>query len=202
MNFVELAPALVLLFLAAPRASAADSFDALASRAQRLDSLGPFLERFIGGCDDPGTHAECEGKLAARRRDMGRETFLASVGEQTLDLVRVERHGAGRRFIVTPFIDGGGLALTHGAPRQEDAAGHPLIPLLVLEGSPTGLDDLALESALRTGRLELEVVFRPEAAWKLPRKRERGFYEGVRARFLAVRLVESRSGEVVASRVF
>jgi hypothetical protein len=104
---------------------------------------------------------------------------------------------------VTPFIDGGGLALTHGEPRRQDAAGHPLIGYLVMEGPlPAGLDESALESALRTGRVELEVVFRPEGTWKLKRKGERGFYEGVKARFLGLRLVDSRSGLEIASRVY
>ncbi len=72
-----------------------------------------------------------------------------------------------------------------------------------MEGAlPEGMDEMALESALRTGRIELEVIFRPEGIWRLKRKGEPGFYEGVKARFLALRLVESRSGAEIASKVF
>ena len=187
---------------AAPPAPRPASYDEAAAQAQRLDGLGPFLERYLGSCTDPAGRADCEQNVRAARRAADRSTFAASVAEQTLDLVRVERLAAGYRFVVTPFIDGGGLALTHGAPRRQDAAGHPLVPLVVLDGSlPPGLDDMALDSALRTGRLELQVVFQPEGTWKLPRKGEAGFYEGVKARFVALRLVESRSGAVLASRV-
>jgi hypothetical protein len=116
--------------------------------------------------------------------------------------VRSERTRSGYRFVVTPFIDGGGLALTHGEPRRQDSAGRPLIQFIVLEGAlPAGMDELALESALRTGRVELEVLFRPEGAWKLKRKGEPGYYEGVKARFIAIRLVDTRSGAEIASKV-
>jgi Family of unknown function (DUF6066) len=192
---VFVSPALVL---------ASDArFDSLRGRAQRLDSLGPFLERYIGSCKDEFTRFDCEQNVREQRRGLDRHVYAASIAEQTLDIVKPQRTASGYRFLVTPFIDGGGLALTHGEPRKQDAAGRPLIAFLVMEGSlPPGMDDLALESALRTGRLELEVLFRPEGTWKLKRKGGSGFYEGVKARFLAIRLVESRSGAEIASRVY
>jgi hypothetical protein len=193
------------LLLAVPATSARASdarFDALRGRASRLDSLGPFLERYVGSCRDEQVKAECEQNVRAARRDLDGRAYAASVGERTLDIVRVQRTAGGYRFVVTPFIDGGGVALTHGAPRRQDSAGRPLIEFMVLDGAlPDGMDDMQLESALRTGRLELEVIFRPEGTWKLKR-REGGFYEGVKARFLAMRLVESRSGQELAARVY
>jgi hypothetical protein len=187
-----------------PAVTRADGrFEALRGHATRLDSLGPFLERYVGSCKDAFTRADCEQNVRRVRRGIDGNVYAASVAEQTLDLVRPERTRSGYRFVVTPFIDGGGLALTHGEPRRQDAAGHPLIQFIVLEGAlPAGMDELALESALRTGRVELEVLFRPEGTWKLKRKGEPGYYEGVKARFLAIRLVDSRSGAEIASKVF
>ena len=205
MHLARLAlTALLLLPTLLPTLSRADGrFDALRGHATRLDSLGPFLERYVGSCTDAFTRADCEQNVRRVRRDIDGNVYSASVAEQTLDLVRPERTRAGYRFVVTPFIDGGGLALTHGEPRRQDAAGHPLIEFIVLEGAlPAGMDDLALESALRTGRVELEVLFRPQGTWKLKRKGEPGYYEGVKARFLAIRLVDSRSGAEIASKVF
>jgi Family of unknown function (DUF6066) len=196
---------LAALLSAAPLlASASDArFDALRERAQRLDSLGPFLEKYIGSCKDAFTRSDCLQNVREQRRGLDRHVYAASVAEQTLDIVRPERTSGGYRFFVTPFIDGGGLALTHGEPRKQDAAGRPLIAFVVMDGAlPEGMDEMALESALRTGRLELEVLFRPEGTWKLKRKGESGFYEGVKARFLAIRLVESRSGAEIASKIF
>jgi hypothetical protein len=195
--------AVLLALLASPALSLGNGFEALRGQAQRLPSLGPFLERYVGSCKDEFTRSDCEHNVREVRRGLDHRVYAASVAEQTLDIVRPQRISGGYRFLVTPFIDGGGLALTHGEPRRQDASGHPLIGYLVMEGPlPAGLDESALESALRTGRVELEVVFRPEGTWKLKRKGERGFYEGVKARFLGLRLVDSRSGLEIASRVY
>lgn len=178
-------------------------FELLRSRASRLDSLGPFLERYIGSCKDGFTRADCEHNVREARRGLDGKIYAASIAEQTLDIVKPQRTRSGYRFVVTPFIDGGGLALTHGAPRRQDAEGRPLIDFLFIDGAlPDGMDEMDLESALRTGRVELEVLFRPEGTWKLKRKGERGFYEGVRAKFLGLRLTESRSGAEIASKVY
>ena len=202
MTIRLLAP-IALLALTAGTARADARFAALHDHARLVDSLPSFLERYVGHCEEEATRAECEERLRAERRTLDGHAFSASIGEQTLGIVRPEHTNAGYRFVVTPFIDGGGIALTHGEPRQQDAAGHPLIALLVVEGRlPEGMDELGLESALRTGRLEMEVIFRPEGAWRLKRKGAPGFYRGVRARFLGLRLVESRSGAEIAAKVF
>ena len=195
--------AVVLALLAFPALSFGSGFEALRGQAHRLSSLGPFLERYVGSCRDERTRSDCEHNVREVRRSLDHRVYAASMAEQTLDIVRPQRIQGGYRFLVTPFIDGGGIALTHGEPRRQDAAGRPLIGFLVMEGPlPAGLDEQAMESALRTGRVELEVVFRPEGTWKLKRKGERGFYEGVKARFLGLRLVDSRSGIEIASSVF
>src|SRR5512132_2986883 len=192
----------LLLALSAVPASASSRFLDVNSRAQRLDSLGPFLERYVGRCRDQDLRQDCEQNVRAVRRSLDGKAYSASIAEQTLEIVRPQRTANGYRFVVTPFIDGGGLALTNGEPRQQDAAGRPIIALLVMDGPlPAGMDDLDLESALRTGRVELQVVFRPEGTWRLKRKGAPGFYEGVKARFLAMRLVESRTGAEIATTV-
>ena len=187
---------------ALPAAAREGRFESAALGARRLESLGPFLERYIGSCTDPFTRDECQRNVRATRRSLDAHVYAATLGERTMDVVRAERTRGGWRFVVTPFIDGGGLALTNGEPRG-DALGRPRIEYLVLEGAlPDGMDEVALEAALRTGRVELEVLFRPEGTWKMKRRGEAGFYEGVKARFLAVRLVETRTGTEIAARVY
>ncbi len=176
-------------------------FERLATEAQRLESLGPFLERYVGSCTDAFTRDECQRNVRSTRRSLDGRLYAATIGERTMEIVRAERTRSGWRFVVTPFIDGGGLALTNGEPRG-DAQGRPRIGYLVLEGAAEGMDEMALEAALRTGRVELEVLFRPEGTWKMKRRGEPGFYEGVKARFLAMRLVETRSGQQIAARVY
>ena len=199
-----LAPILLAASLLSPAAPAraADRFELAANGSQRLEDLGPFLEKYVGSCRDAFTRDDCERNVRAARRALDGRVYAARIGERTVEIVRAERARGGWRFVVTPFIDGGGLALTNGEPRG-DALGRPRIGYLVLEGAlPEGMDDLALESALRTGRIELEVLFRPEGTWKMKRRGEPGFYEGVKARFLALRLLETRTGTQVASRVY
>jgi hypothetical protein len=192
----------LLLALASSPVLGAERFATLDEQARRLDSLGPFLARYVGSCGSDLSRQDCEQNVRATRRGLDGKSYRASVAERTFDIVKPERTRSGYRFVVTPFIDGGGLALTHGEPRRQDSVGRPLIGLLVMEGAlPEGMDELAMESALRTGRVELEVVFRPEGTWRLKRKGEPGFYEGVKAKFLAIRLVESRSGAEIASKV-
>ncbi len=105
-------------------------------------------------------------------------------------------------LLLTPFVDGGGLALTHGAPARQDAAGRPIVNLIPIRGRlPPGTMDMEFQSPFRTGAIELEIVFQPVKAWHLPRKREKGEYEGVAARFIAVRVLDARTGTEIASRV-
>jgi hypothetical protein len=116
-------------------------------------------------------------------------------------LVRTDRRGNDYVVLLTPFIDGGGLALTHGAPTRQDAQGRPLIAFIPIAVQlPPGTMDMEFESPFRTGSIELEIAFRPEKTWKLSRKGE-GLYEGVAARFVAVRVLNSRTGQEIAAKV-
>lgn len=194
--------ALAALALALPAAARGDDrFDALRSRAERLDSLGAFLERYVGGCRDVFTRTDCERNVASARRAVHGKILVARVADGAAELVRARADGGRFRIDVTPFIDGGGFALTHGAPASQDASGRPLIGLVVLHGElPPGTGDLEFHSPFRTGNVEMEIVFEAQGTWKM-RRRDGGHYEGVRARFLGLRLVDPRTGAEIASRV-
>lgn len=191
--------ALLVALLAAP--AGARDFDEIASGAQRIESLEPFLTRYIGRCkDNTFEKRECEANVAAARRGFAGKTFAVRVPDAA-SLVQPRLEGAGFLLLVTPFVDGGGLALTHGTPARQDAAGHPLVGLIPIRGRlPPGVMDLEFQGPFRTGAIELEIVFRPEKTWKLPRKGESGNMEGVAARFLAIRVLDARTGNEIASR--
>jgi hypothetical protein len=193
------------LFLAADAALAtparAADFADVATTAERLESLEPFLARYVGRCTDPFERRTCEANVAAARRALAGKTFAVRVTDAA-SLVRPSLEGERFLLLVTPFVDGGGYALTHGAPARQDAAGHPLIGLIPIRGKlPPGTMDLEFQGPFRTGAIELEIVFRPERTWKLPRRGERGSFEGVAARFLAIRVVDARTGNEIASKV-
>ncbi len=201
MNPARALPLLALALVASP-AFAGNSFEALASGAEKLDSLEPFLSRWVGHCTDPYERRACEANVAAERRALAGKKFTVRVSD-VAQLVRPRLEG-GERFVllVTPFFDGGGLALTHGTPQKQNADGQPVIAFIPIRGTlPPGTMDMDFEGPFRTGAIELEIVFRPERTWKLKRKGESGDYEGVAARFLAIRVLNARTGSEIASRV-
>ena len=194
--------AAALFLAAAPAAGRADEpFDAVRRQAERLDSLPAFLERYVGACRDVYTRADCERNVASARRAFQGKKLFARVGDGAAELMRARSEGGRFRIELVPFIDGGGLALTHGAPLRQDDRGRPVIGLVVLQGelSPS-IGDLEFQSPFRTGNVEMEVVFEVQGTWKMKR-RDGGYYEGVKARFLALRLVDPRTGAEIASRV-
>jgi hypothetical protein len=195
------AASLLALSLSAADPAAALDFAALAGGAEKLESLEPFLARYVGSCTDPYEKRTCEANVAAARRAVAGKTFSIRVTDAA-SLVRPRLEGGKFLLLVTPFVDGRGLALTHGAPARQDAQGHPLVGLIPIRGTlPPGTLDLEFQGPFRTGAIELEIVFRPERTWKLPRKGERGSLEGVAARFLGIRVLDARTGNEIASRV-
>jgi hypothetical protein len=191
-----------LALVLVPATALAGGFEAAAAKAQRLERLDPFLEKFVGRCTDPYTRRECESGVAAFRKEAGARTFVVKMGEVT-SLVRPERDASGEGYVLllTPFFDGGGLALTSGTPTKQDAAGNPLVPLVPVPGTvPPGTMEFEFLSPFRTGAVEIEVVFKPVKVWKLPRKGG-GSFEGVGAKLVAVRILDGRTGNELGSKV-
>jgi len=192
----------VALALGAPCARAA-SFDDVAAKATRLDALEPFLSRFVGKCTDVYEKASCQRNVAAARKEVAGKTFAVRVPDSA-SIVRPTIEGDRFTLLFTPFVDGGGgYALTHGAPARQDAQGRPVVPLVPIKGKlPPGTLEMEFQGPFRIGAIELEIVFTPDKTWRLKRKGEPGDLEGVAARFLAVRVLDARSGKEIASRIF
>lgn len=201
MRLARSALPLALALLSTPALGA--SFDDLAAKAQRIDSLETFLGRYVGRCTDIYERATCQKNVAAARREVAGKTFAVRIPDAAA-LVRPSTLDGDRfTLLFTPFVDGGGWGLSHGTPTRQDPAGRPLVGLLPIRGTlPPGTLEMEFQSPFRTGAIEVEIVFTPEKAWKLRRKGERGEMEGVAARFLAVRVLDARSGKEIASRVF
>jgi hypothetical protein len=200
MSLARLALPLAAALLASPALAA--SFDDLAAKAQRVDALEPFLARYIGRCTDRYEKVACEKNVAAARKEVAGKTFAVRVTDAAA-LVRPTLEGDRFILLLTPFVDGGGYALTQGAPSKQDPAGHPVVALIPIKGRlPPGTMEMEFQGPFRTGAVELEIVFTPEKTWRMKRKGEPGDLEGVAARFLAVRVLDARSGKEIASRVF
>jgi hypothetical protein len=192
--------ALLVLCFAAPAAATA-RFESLAGGAQRVEALEPFLSRYVGKCTDIYERRTCEANVQAARRAVSGKTFSVRIPDAA-PLVKAQLRGDGFLLLVTPFVDGGGLALTNGMPLRQDASGNPLVNLIPIEGKlPPGVMDMEFQGPFRTGAIELEIVFQPQKTWKLPRKHQKGEYEGVAARFLGIRVLDARTGHEIASRI-
>ncbi len=201
MSIPRAAPLVLALLVPSAALARASGYEALATGAERLESLEPFLARYVGRCTDVYERRTCEANVAAARRAVAGKTFAVRVTDAA-PLVRPKLEGEKFLLLVTPFVDGGGLALTHGAPARQDAEGHPLVDLIPIRGTlRPGTMELEFQGPFRTGAIELEIVFRPERTWKLPRKHEPGSLEGVAARFLGIRVLDARTGAEIASRV-
>lgn len=194
--------AVVLLAVAAAHTATAATFDDLAAKAQRLDALEPFLARYIGRCKDPYERPTCLRNVATARRELSGRTFTVRIPDAAA-LVRPSLEGDRFVLLVTPFVDGGGgFGLTHGAPTRQDGAGRPMVSFIPIRGKlPPGTLDMDFHGPFRVGAIDLEIVFAPEKAWKLKRKGEPGDLEGVAARFVAIRVIDGRTGKEIAARV-
>ncbi len=192
--------AIALLAALSTPAAARTDFASLATGAERLETLEPFLARYVGRCTDVYERRTCEANVAAARRATAGKIFAVRIPDAA-SLVQPRLQGEKFVLLVTPFVDGGGLALSNGAPLRQDPHGNPLVGLIPISGKlPPGTMELEFQGPFRSGAIELEIVFRPERTWKLPR-REGGSYEGVAARFLAIRVLDARTGTEIASKV-
>lgn len=198
----RLLPLLLLALAAALPATARDAdFESAARGAERLDALEHFLASYVGHCTDVYERQRCQANVAQVRREAAGRVFTVRVTDAA-GLVRTQRRGDGVVVLLTPFVDGGGLALTHGAPVRQDAAGRPIVNLVPIPTQvPEGMMEMEFESPFRTGAIDLEIVFRPQKVWKMSRRGEKGSYEGVAARFVAVRVLDARTGNLIAARV-
>lgn len=128
--------------------------------------------------------------------------FFLVAGDESSGLLSAGRFDAARREFelkLTPFFAAGPYALTHGAPRQTDAAGNPLIPLITIRSrAPEGFDASRLQRLVAARELRIELIFTPQNLWTLTRKRG-GSIRGVKSRIDALQVVSGRTGEVIAS---
>jgi hypothetical protein len=201
MSLTRLALALPLATTLLATSALGASFDDVAAKAQRVDALEPFLARYVGRCTDRFEKVTCEKNVALARKEVAGKTFAVRITDAA-SLVRPTLDGDRFTLLLTPFVDGGGYALTHGAPSRQDAGGRPVVGLIPIKGRlPPGTMEMEFQGPFRTGAIELEIVFTPEKTWRMKRKGEPGELEGVAARFLGVRVLDARSGKEIASRV-
>lgn len=184
------------------RAEAPASFARLRDRATPVESLAAFLDKYVGACTDLFEKATCEANSRKARAEMTGKSYYVILDDSAARLLKPGGFNpATREFRIdlTPFFDAGGLALTEGAPPSQDSEGRPRIPLMALQATlPGDWMPMDMERLLRTQGVRIHLVFRPQGLWSLPAKGRPGRLEGVKAKLLAVRLTNARTGEEIA----
>ncbi len=194
---------LALIVPATSRSEAPRAFVNLRDKAQPLESLAAFLGRYVGACSDLLEKVECENKAKKARAELTNKLFYVILDESSSRMLKAGAYNPNTReftFELTPFFESAGLGLTDGAPKGQDANGNPRIQIVpVVAKLPYEAMPMDYERLIRTQNLKVHLIFKPLGLWSMQGKG--GKLEGVRSKFLAVRLTNARSGEDVALRV-
>lgn len=198
---------LVTTLCALPQTVAAEApagFVRLRDRAETVESLGGFLERYVGSCSAPEERAACLANARKARNELTNKVFYVALDTDATRMLKAGRFDPATReftFEMTPIFEGAGLALTNGAPNGQDLQGRPRIKIEpVTVTLPLDQMPMDMERHLRTMNIRIHLVFKPQGTWSLPGKS--GNLEGVKARFLAVRLTNARNGEEIGLKLY
>ncbi|MGI5865265.1 MAG: DUF6066 family protein [Myxococcales bacterium] len=199
---LPLAVALVAAQLSAAAPAEPSEFSRLQQRAEAVDNLASFLDRYVGRCPPSPDAAECKQRAKRFRAETTGKLFYVRLGADATRLLQPGGHdeAAGEfTFNLTPFFNAGGLGLTEGKPLGLDKQGRPRIGLIPLVAPmPADALPMDMERLVRTQNIRIELVFKPLGAWSLKAKET---LEGVRAKLVAIRLTNARTGEQIALRI-
>ena len=194
--------AFTLLALLPGLALAEGRFDELKKEAQPFEGgLGEFLELYLGDCGTASNTANCKNRSKEFQTQAKGKRFYALVREDEAGMVGMSdstRSGGDFTVEVTPFFPGAEHALTNAVPKKTDAKGNPILPVLMFAGKLPGVETVDdMERLFKNRGVRLELLFRPEQVWALPKKGG-GQLTGVKAKLDAIQ-VTSRTGAVLAT---
>jgi len=194
---------LVTLLALLPAVALAEGrFEELRKQAQPFDGgLGEFLELYLGDCGTASNTANCRNRSREFQGQAKGQRFYTLVREDEAGMVGMSdstRSGGDFTVEVTPFFPGAEHALTNAVPKKTDAKGNPILPVLMIAGKLPGVETVDdMERLFKNRGVRLELLFRPEKPWALPKKGG-GQLTGVTAKLDAIQ-VTSRTGAVIAT---
>jgi Family of unknown function (DUF6066) len=194
--------AVSLLVLVPAVALGEGRFDELRKEAQPFEgALGEFLELYLGDCGTASNTANCRNRSREFQMQAKGKRFYTLVREDEAGMVGMStgtRVGGDFTIEVTPFFPGAEHALTNAVPKKTDPKGNPILPVLMIPGKLPGIETVEdMERLFKNRGVRLELLFRPEQPWALPRKGG-GQLTGVRGKLDAIQ-VTSRTGAVLAT---
>lgn len=192
--------------LALPLSASAEAprpFAKVRDQSQAVESLGAFLERYVGTCTDLVEKGTCEANAKRARAEMTGKLFYAILGSEATRMLKPGPYNPGtREFTIemTPFFQANGLALTDGQPEGQDPQGRPRIRNQPIVATlPPDWMPMDMERLLRTQNLKIHLVFKPIGLWTLGKGDKK--VDGVKAKFVGVRLTEARTGDDIALKM-
>ena len=194
--------AVTLLTLVPSIAFGEGRFDELRKGAQPFEGgLGEFLELYLGDCGTASNTANCKNRSREFQTQAKGKRFYALIREDEAGMVGMSdstRSGGDFTVEVTPYFPGAEHALTNAVPKKTDAKGNPILPVLMIAGKLPGVETVDdMERLFKNRGVRLELLFRPEQPWALPKKGG-GQLTGVKARLEAIQAT-SRTGAVLAT---
>jgi hypothetical protein len=194
--------AVSLLVLVPAIALGEGRFDELRKEAQPFDGgLGEFLELYLGDCGTASNTANCRNRSREFQSQTKGKRFYALVREDEAGMVGMSestRAGGDFTIEVTPFFPGAEHALTNAVPKKTDPKGNPILPVLMIPAKLPGIETVEdMERLFKNRGVRLELLFRPEQPWALPKK-SGGQLTGVKGKLDAIQ-VTSRTGAVLAT---
>jgi hypothetical protein len=189
---------LSLVVASVASADADPKFAKLRDQAEALQGLGAFLDKYVGDC---GTDAECKKNTETFRSAANGKKFYMIITEESVTNLSMGNYDPGSQSFtlnLTPIFTASNSALTQGAPSKTDANGNPVMPYMTIKGEVAeGGNHEAIQRAVNSKSLRLQVVFTPQSLWTLPKKGG-GKIIGVRSRIDAVLVTVGRTGDQVA----
>lgn len=182
------------------------SYDGLLKKAERITNVGRFLEEYVGECESSEPtfdRAACESRAQEARAQYRGRTLVIEMGDVSEQIAFGgwdDRQGA-YRLLLTPFFSERALGLSVGKPRLS-GTGAPVvknIPIWVRR--PKGEPDFGFRRQLERGMVRLELVVRPQGAWRLRGKGEAAV-RGAEVSLIGIRVYASRGQQILAEQTY
>ncbi len=197
--------ALGSLMLLLPLVASADvdaRFAKMRDMAEPVQSLGGFLDKYVGDCGSVlEGGADCKKNSEAFRRAANGKKFYMMITEDSSSMLSLGNYSPGSGDVtinLTPFFPASNSAVTHGAPSRTDENGNPVMPFIALKGTlPEGWNPQMMGRQLQAGAMRLQIVFTPQGLWTMSKKGG-GQMHGVKAHIDAVIVTVGRTGDQIA----
>ena len=184
----------------------APSYPSLRSSAERIPSIGRFLESYVENCESNEIEFDrqgCMDRFKANQRKFRDRLLLLEVEDPSdrLTFAEYEPSRQAYRLHLAPLFSERALALSIGKPVRMTDEGYPVvknIPIWVK--LPAGESDFSFRRQLERGMVRLEILFRPKGTWQLAKSGH--VVRGVEGALVGIRVQTEREQTILAEQTY